>query len=510
MHPDRIVRQVPTQVRHAGRLTFLLSLCVYLTTTGGSMATDILTYEVTRSIVEKGSVAMSYDVFGMEAHRGVDGRYYAPYGIGHALHSVPFYFAGATVERLTGLSVGKADAVGKASLVAGSAVAAAASVWLAFWFAWRLFGRIRPALLTALSFGFSTMLWPYSKFGFSAPLATLCVLAGVYGVWVGTRLARPGMLVAGGVGIGCALLVRHELVLTAVPTTIWLAFEYQPKWRQFFKSAALVATPIVAAVLGTAYYNVVRFGNPIDTGYLRDETAGIGSIWLGAWGFLVSPGGSLFLYSPLLIVGAVAIVELGRVDRRTALLLGGLVLTLVCFYASLFHWEGERSYGPRYLLPTLPFLCLPLGAWFARPRGELRRRAAIAALVCGAAVQVPGVLVDFSKVGHTAELGYRSIEARRWEWDSAALVLNSQAAVRAVPLNVQYLSGTEPRPEVKVAEGLARDFSSQFAFSLDFWWLYLFHLRVVSAPAAVALAAVLLGLAAVCAGRLRRLPVADG
>ena len=90
MHPDRIVRQVPTQVRHAGRLTFLLSLCVYLTTTGGSMATDIMTYEVTRSIVEKGSVAMSYDVFGMEAHRGVDGRYYAPYGIGHALYSVPW------------------------------------------------------------------------------------------------------------------------------------------------------------------------------------------------------------------------------------------------------------------------------------------------------------------------------------------------------------------------------------------------------------------------------------
>jgi len=510
MHPERIVRQTPRKVSHAGRLVFLLSLCLYLTTAGGSMATDIMTYEVTKSIVERGSVAMSYDVFGMAAHRGVDGRYYAPYGIGHALYGVPFYLAGTTAERLAGLDVGKADAVGKASLAIGNAVAAAASVWLAFWFAWRLFGAIRPAILTALSLGFATMLWPYSKFGFSAPLATLCVLAGVYGVWVGVRHARLGMLVAGGVGIGCALLVRHELVLTAVPATVWLALEYRSRWRQFFQSAALVAAPIGAAVLVTAYYNFVRFGNPIDTGYLRDDTAGFGSIWLGAWGLLVSPGGSVFLYSPLLIVGAVAITELSRADRRTAILFGGVVLTLFCFYASLFHWEGERSYGPRYLLPLLPFLCLPLGAWFARPCGEFRRRAAIAGLICSAAVQVPGVLVDFSKVGHTPEVGYRSIEARRWDWDSAALVLNTQAAIRTVPLNVRYLSGAEPRPEVKVAEGRARDFSSQFAFSLDFWWMYLFHLRIISAPAAIVLVGLLLGLAAACAGQLRRLSIADG
>ena len=504
MHPDRIVRQIPTQVSHAGRLVFLFSLCLYLTTAGGSMATDIMTYGVTKAIVERGSVAMSGNVFGMEAHRGVDGRYYAPYGIGHALYSVPFYIVGRAAERVTGLDVGKADAVRKASLVAGSAVAAAATVWLAFWFAWRLFGAIRPAILTALALGFATMLWPYSKFGFSAPLATLCVLAGVYGVWVGARHARMGMLVAGGVGIGCALLVHHELVLTAVPVTIWLALEYRPRWRQFFQSAALVAAPIVTAVLVTACYNFVRFGNPIDTDYLRDETAGLGPIWLGAWGLLVSPGGSVFLYSPLLIVGAVAITELSRVDRRTAILFGGLVLTLSCFYASLFHWEGERSYGPRYLLPMLPFLCLPLGAWFARPRGEFRRRAAIAALICGTAVQVPGVLVDFSKVGHTPQVGYRSIEARRWEWDSAALVLNTQAAVRTVPLNVRYLSGAEPRPEVKAAEGLAHDFSEQFAYSLDFWWVYLYYLGAVPAAVSVAVGMLSLRSAGVILLQLRR------
>ena len=96
MHPH-------DQVRRVGLLTALVSLAVYLMTTGGSMATDIMTYEVTKNMVEHRSVAMSYNVFQMDAHRGVDGRYYAPYGIGHALYSIPFYMAGRTAERLIGL-----------------------------------------------------------------------------------------------------------------------------------------------------------------------------------------------------------------------------------------------------------------------------------------------------------------------------------------------------------------------------------------------------------------------
>ena len=61
----------------------------------------------------------------------------------------------------------------------------------------------------------------------------------------------------------------------------------------------LSGLPVVAAVLVTLYYNDVRFGNPLDTGYLRDDTLGIGSFWAGLAGLLFSPGRSVFLYSPI-------------------------------------------------------------------------------------------------------------------------------------------------------------------------------------------------------------------
>jgi len=489
-------------VRRVGRLVFLFSLCLYATSAGGSMATDIMTYEVTKNIIEQRSVAMSYNLYQMDAHRGVDGRYYAPYGIGHAIYSIPFYLAGRAAERVTGLDVGKAEALRKAAVAGGSTVAAAASVWFAFWFAWRLAGSLGAAVAVALSFGFATLFWPYSKFGFNAPLASLCVVGGVYGCWLGVRERRTTALVAGGVGLGCALLVRHELALVTLPVGLWFLLESRPRWDVFVRRSFLAGAPVAVALLGTAYYNVTRFGNPLDTGYLRDETAGFGSVWEGALGLLVSPGGSLFVYSPVLILGAVALAGLYRADRHTAILFGSVVFVMFAFYALLQHWDADRSYGARYLLPAHAFLCIPLGLWFRESRDSRRHRIALAAVLVSAIVQLPGVLVDFSKVGSTPETAGRTLQERRWNWRSTALAVNTRVSLELVPRNIGYLTRAVERPTPKPAEGLGRDFSHQFADSLDFWWLYLFHLGVVPAPVALILGAVPGGLAAWCVARL--------
>ena len=87
-------------------------------------------------------------------------------------------------------------------------------------------------------------------------------------------------------------------------------------------------------------------------------------------------------------------------------------------------------------------------------------------------VQLPGVLVDFSKVGHTPEIGYQTRDTRRWEWPFSAFVLNVRAAAATVPTNVRYLAGVEAPPPARPPVGTARDFSAQFAHSLDFLWIY--------------------------------------
>jgi hypothetical protein len=474
---------MPRDVRRTGRLVALLSLVVYLGTTGGSMATDIMSYEVTRGIVEHGTVAMSYNVFQMDAHRGVDGRYYAPYGIGHAIYSIPFYAGARLVEKATGAGLGKPEVLPKAGFVVGSAFAAALTVWIIFLFAWRLSGDGVAATWTAVAVGLGSLLWPYAKFGFNAPLGTLCVVAGTYGVWAGTRLRRDSLLVLGGIALGGALLVKHELALVCLPIGLWIIAESWPDRSLLIRRALVSAAPVLVALAVTLYYNDVRFGNPLDTGYLRDDTLGTGSITAGLAGLLVSPGRSVFLYSPVVIGGVIALVVLARHDRPTALLLLGQFVVMLCFYASLVNWDAERSYGPRYLLPVIPLLILPIAS-------AIRRSRTLVALVLLSIVwQLPGVLVDFSKVGAARVIGERTEHDRQWTWDAAGLVINTRASLAAVPDNARRLL-TGDRPSVKAGGSTTRDFSDQFAFSLDFWWMYLFYLGALPAALAVACGAI--------------------
>ena len=212
----------------------------------------------------------------------------------------------------------------------------------------------------------------------------------------------------------------------------------------------------------------------------------------GLYGLLLSPSTSLFLYSPIALASVPALVAFGRRDRHLAVLLSSLILIFVVFYAFLGNWAGGRSYGSRYLVPVLPFLALPVAVLF-EPGTARRVRAAAAALaVLSVAVQIPGVLVDFSRVSqrwaampsHQSQLG----PERRLLWSASPLLLNAQETAEAVPRNLHYLAGSETPPAVDATsrdEG-RRDFGQQFWFSLDLWWLYLFYLGVYPAWVAVA------------------------
>jgi hypothetical protein len=501
--PSLPAQPLTPEARRTGRLVLLLTLAVYATTTGGSLATDAMSYEVTKSLVEDGSVAMSQQVLSLEAHRGIDGRYYSPYGLGHPLYSIPFYVAGRVVEVNLGVSVGRPDALRKAAFVAGSAVAAALVVWVAFLFCFRMSGDRRAAVAVAIGIAFGTLLWPYSKFGFNAPLATLAVTAGVYAAWVGARTDSIRHLALCGAAFGFALLVRAELALAAGIAALWVASEYAWQVRRVSRAWFAIGVPIAIAVAITLAYNATRFGSMADTGYLRDGTATFNDwtrLWEGFAGLLFSPGRSLFLYSPLVVGGVWALARQFRRDRSTAWLLTSTSAALFAFYASLAYWDADRSYGPRYLVPIVPLLCVPLvGAW-ADPA---RRRAMRWVLVVSILIQVPGIAIDFTKAMPALGVTEPLVE-RRWRWDLSGLVLNTRALIRYAPDNLAYLSGAATPPPPRAASGRDAGFSEQFSFSLDVWWLYLFYFQKVPAAGAVAIAAALLGLSAALALRLKR------
>ena len=301
--PDFHTASPPPRLRAA--LVFLAVLSFYAATAGGSLATQDASavFAQTRSIIERGASDVPLEISGSD-WRGVDGRYYLPFGIGQALYNVPFYVAGKAAIALTGIRIGGSDdTVLKAGVLAGNAVAGALCASLVFAFAWRLTGQVRPSVATAALFAFGSPAWTYSKFGFNAMPAALMLAAGVYGVWAGVRLGRTAPVAWGGAALGCAMLTRHEMLLAGIACLLWTASAARPQCR--CRQVLVLAGILALAMAAWAWYNTARFGRPFETGH----HPGFGG--LGLLGLTLSPAASLFLYAPLAVVGLAAEAEVG-------------------------------------------------------------------------------------------------------------------------------------------------------------------------------------------------------
>ncbi len=479
--------------RHIARLGWalgLFALVTYVSTAGGSLTTSdaVVTFEVTRNIVDHGTVAVPEAVLGWEAQRGRDGRFYSPFGIGQSLLHVPVYVVTKAAIAVTGLAIGKPDTVPKAVIAMTQSVVVATLVWLTFHVGVVVARSPRAAALGAMTLAFGSAFWPYAGFGFNQPLAALLLLAAVYDTVVGTTRHQPLRLWRAGLWVGLALHVRHEMALVAVPLTLWLLWRGAP-WPVARGQVLRFVPGVAAGVLGWMAFNGWRYGNPLDPGYLNDETVGFfSSMGDGMAGLLVSPGASVFVYSPVAVVGLWGLIRWSRtpdrspdrsIDRSVAVLCLAVIATFLLFYASIGSWSGGRSYGSRYLLPVLPLFVVGWSWWLARLAPVVRRRAFLAVFLVGAVVQIPGVLLDYSKVSQ-ATRRYSSAE-REWTLEASPLVLNTRALAVALPRNLTYVLGLDaPPPVTAPLENDDRGFAQQFGFSLDLWWLYLFYFRAYS------------------------------
>jgi hypothetical protein len=338
---------------------------------------------------------------------GVDGRYYAQYGVGQSLLAVPFYLAGRAVHRLSGW--GTEGLVTRAGVMLLNPLVMAVLCAAVHRLAYRLGYGPGPALGVALVTGLATPLWVYSKSFFSEPLVALAFVTAALGALEGDGGRRAGWVLCG-TALGVAVLVKPVTLAVAPAFLVYAlagphattgtvgqsgesAKDLGSRFLGRVPSLALVAGPLCAGAIGVALYNWARFGSPVDAGY-RTAAWSVAP-WVGLYGLLLSPGKGLLWYCPPLALGLAGFVPLAKRRPRTAGLLAGAPALYVLAHASYNHWHGGGSWGPRLILPVLPLLLAPLAEWLARPLSRAWTRLALAALlVAGCLVQVPAILVN--------------------------------------------------------------------------------------------------------------------
>ena len=358
---------------------------------------DEIVFQTTQSLAERGSLEIEgiarrtgerpgqpSGTFGWAPGR--DGERYGFFGHGLSLVAVPVYWvADATVDRLdprwrsairNDLFVfhqrsPEADWLRMVVSLTNSLLTPLGAVLLGLWL--RELGHApRPAVLTALTYALATTAWPYAGTFLSEPLSVIVLLGAAWAITRWHRDGRPRQL---GVAASLAGLAVHVHVLNVVALPCLVYYALAPTlgrvgWRGLGSAVdrrswaiALGLGALALAMLGLDQW--WRYGSPFETGRL-----GRYSWWVWPWRGLVTmlfaPGRSLLIYSPPLLLAGLAWPALRRRDPATAWFVLALALTRLGFVACRSDWHGGWAIGPRYLVPTIPFLLVPLAGWLQR------------------------------------------------------------------------------------------------------------------------------------------------
>ncbi len=345
-------------------------LGVYLLTMSGhTYSPDEETMlEVSRTLVTEGTWAISPSHALVEV-TGADGRRYSQYGPGQPFAAVPWAALGLAV----GQAFPKDQAGFPLRLILGSynALIAAGICGLLAALGTALGYKRWASLFLGGTLAFATFLWPHSRTFFSEPLTALCLLAAFYlmrrarlHAWKGAR-GRDDLLMLGAgafAALALATKIQYAVVLPAfVLYLLWPARKMG--WgaaRQRVRPALMWGAGFALGMLPLLLYNLSVFGSPFLTGYGTDLKGTFGTpLGEGLYGLLLSPGKGLVWYAlPVLLAlwGLRRFAVQHLAEAAFILLLGASTIGLFALYN---FWHGDGSWGPRYLIPALPFLLLP-------------------------------------------------------------------------------------------------------------------------------------------------------
>lgn len=311
-----------------------------------------------------------------------EGRFYPNKPPGAVLAAVPAYLAICRVERALGidpddwwpltmnfylttvLSVGLPAALGGVAF-------------------YRISLRLFPSLAVwthaaaTITFGLGTLMLPFATFLFDHD--TVAVLS-LFAFWLllvekegrFTSVRSAIVLVLAGLLTGLTMVMNYSSVISVVLLMLYAVWITWPRWKIVFFLAGMVP-PIVFL----AWYHLVCFGGVSANAYtyqnpiFQDKER----LFFGMFGFpqfdvifklLFSTHRGLFFTSPVLLLSCAGLWFMAvRNQKREELVLWiAISIGYLLMNSSYNHWNAGWSIGPRYLIPALPFLSLPLAVVF--------------------------------------------------------------------------------------------------------------------------------------------------
>lgn len=409
----------------AGIGLFAMLAGLYLLVYNGLWISDdeLYLYDATESLVRSGNLELNY-VFHLRSGK-ISPTVDSPFEESsleplQPLLSAPLFLFARAVP-----SIGLIHTVWLFNIfvtLATALVLYAGGLWLGY--------RREVAWLGALLFGTTTLALPYTRTFFRDPLgsffALTCFLSAwkIRQHWVQHRPAYRTMVLFL-LSIG-GLLTSKFGYAALLPGVVFILLPSPQNITRYWRRSLLL---FIAAI--ASFFIIVVIGNftgieRLQLSSWRAQFANISWQYVGEsmLGYQISPGRSLWLFSPVLLFGIAGSGMLLRQGewRIVAALTTGIILLSMGYGAGRGEvWWGAKSWGPRQMLPVTPLLMmasLPVLDWLLSPKSRWFWKLAATLLVLTSfGVQLLGALVsidNYYDLLHQESI--RAAEEGLWTW----------------------------------------------------------------------------------------------
>lgn len=510
-------------IRATARRLALAALLVFAFTGGGRItgSDEVTMFDLARAMLH-GGIAVPEGA----TMAGPDGRFYSKNTAGQAVLAMPLVAAGELAAAAAHFPPERRELASRFVASFFNAVVAALLVAALYAFARRLGASAGAAFAAAALLGFTTPVWVYAKSFMAEPLEALGLLMALGNAALaaaGGAQALPGerrRLWFAALGAFLAVSAKASMLPLALVALAALGRARPSRWLVPLGGVAL-------AVAGHFAYNVARFGNPFESGYGAQASAAAFStpLLVGLYGLLVSSGKGVLWFAPAIALAPWGFAEMSRprahsgeprhgVPARHAAIAGVSAWFVALLQFGTFqHWAGDGSWGPRYLVPLLPFAFLAV-AFALSAATRARRRVAWALGIAGLFVTLGGVGIHFgAEMRAVGDYPYtlplddpRFMEASHFNPRFSPIAVNwrmlSQNAAAHLRGDLPRLGAggpVDPRLGIPAADQQA------LLRAIDVWWLYARYAGLPALPLALGALALAAGALAAWAAALRAL-----
>jgi hypothetical protein len=271
----------------------------------------------------------------------------------------------------------------------------------------------KVAFVMSLIYCVCSFVWPYNATFWVQPVQGLLLVSSAYFILLASHgnhsficsyvLERKmkSFFFAGLAGLSLGLSVfAHPTSLIFVPAFLIYSFFSVMRHQKMDFILLLVVLGTVLFFAGLTNY--LRYHSFTEFGYGYFSTLAAHNGWKGLIGLLVSPGAGLIIYFPLAILLPLGAKYMYKANKSLFYLCLYIIVANWIYIGTLSFgfepasWSGGIAWGPRYLLPVLPFMLIILGSIIKNIKKRIFLKSIVLGLcLAGFYVNLNGVLIWF-------------------------------------------------------------------------------------------------------------------